>query len=747
MVSRRTKEKIRDISKVLKSSWKMFSESITGLVGLGIIFFFVILAILAPFLGLRDPMHWTAPYSDILVGVESNATVDSFTGTLVSGPATIPPVGEKIYKAYILTTDGSKGKISGINLRDDAVVWTKEFDGTPVQNFTFFYLIAGGMLSPTNITILVGVNTASGGKLYVFVDDYQYNVPSRDIKMVEFPAGNSYLDKIAGITFPAKIIRTTEYWPFFVVSEKGKVYALQIQITQPGIQLKDLRINIQRGFSEGSEYTIPGNNTVHGVPLQLNGQRVLVVTHSRGITFLSYNTTGYPWKMEAFGNYSFSPSPFASPVTSKYYRDLGGFNPDTPVIAGGSDGTLYLFNMSSAGINNPVKYSVGSSTEKVVGITTNYEEECMVYVATENGKMFAYWYNKTDKALRENYNLDLGGKVVSAPYYSKATDKVFVVTEKDGKSIMWVLNYVKTESGVIRYTYVTSKNISPPFPTGQVIQFNVTVYNPSKGTFENKTETGEVVLLCDKNTNGLLLIAEKIRTPLPPGTYPSGNTYWLGTDTQGRDVLSRIVWGSQIALFIGVTAAVLSMLLGTVIGLVSGYYGGSIDLVLMRITDVFLVIPFLPLVIILAAVLGSSIMNIIYVLVLIGWPGIARVIRSMILSLKERPFIDAARVTGASNFRIMFKHLFPNVVPLAVLYMTFTVSGAILTEAALSFIGLGDPNSVSWGIVLHDAQYSNAVGNWWLTIPAGLCITLVSMGFYLVGRAVEQIINPRLRSR
>ncbi|MEM3513126.1 MAG: ABC transporter permease [Thermoplasmata archaeon] len=582
--------------------------------------------------------------------------------------------------------------------------------------------------------------------MYIFVDDYQYNVPSKDIKMVEFPSG-AYFDNIAGVTFPAKIIRTGDYWPFFVISEKGKVYALQLRITQPGTLLSQLQITIQRGFLAGSEFQIAGNVTVYGEPLQLHGQRVLVVAHDKGITFLQYNSTGYPWTMTSFGNYSFNPSQKSSPVTSKYYKDLASLNSETPVFVGSNDGMLYLFRLNPQAIANPLKYSIGSSGEPVVGISTNYEEECQIYVASENGKVWAFAYNRTEKNLKESYNLDLGGKVISPPFFSKATDKVFLVTEKAGIRIMWVLNYVKTESGVVRYTYETGKNISPPFPTGQVIQFNVTVYNPSTNAFENKTETGEVVLLCDRNTNGIILIAEKIRTPLPPGTYPSGNTYWLGTDTQGRDILSRIVWGSQIALFIGITAAVLSMLLGTVIGLVSGYYGGSIDLVLMRITDVFLVIPFLPLVIILAAVLGSSIMNIIYVLVLIGWPGIARVIRSMILSLKERPFIDAARVTGASNFRIMFKHLFPNVVPLAVLYMTFSVSGAILTEAALSFIGLGDPNSVSWGIILHDAQYSNAVGNWWMTIPAGLCITMISMGFYLVGRAVEQIINPRLRSR
>ncbi|MEM3493666.1 MAG: ABC transporter permease, partial [Thermoplasmata archaeon] len=526
-----------------------------------------------------------------------------------------------------------------------------------------------------------------------------------------------------------------------------------------GQTVRDLEIILEPGFTPGNEYVIPGNITVTGEPLQLNGQKFLVVTHDKGITFLRYNySLVYPgplpknWVFSVFGNYSFNPSPKTAPITSKFYMDYGGYNNRTPIVAAGTDGKLYLFRLDAQEISKPQKYEVGTSTEEIASIAVTYEEEFQVYAGSENGKIKAYFYNRTWMNLTLYWEKDLGGKLVEPFAYSKVpTDRLYLVIEKEGTREMWVLGLLEsagTKAGDLRYKFETPKNISRPFPTGQKMQFTVRkYYDPGSGETKYENDTGEIVLLCDRNTYGILFVAEKVRTPLAPGTYPSGNTYWLGTDTQGRDILSRLVWGSQIALFIGVTAAVLSMLLGTVIGLVSGYYGGSVDLVLMRITDVFLVIPFLPLVIILAAVLGSSIMNIIYVLVLIGWPGIARVIRSVILSLKERPFIDAARVTGASHFRIMFKHLFPNVVPLAVLYMTFTVSGAILTEAALSFIGLGDPNSVSWGMILHDAQYSNAVGNWWMTIPAGLCITLVSMGFYLVGRAVEQIINPRLRSR
>ncbi len=237
------------------------------------------------------------------------------------------------------------------------------------------------------------------------------------------------------------------------------------------------------------------------------------------------------------------------------------------------------------------------------------------------------------------------------------------------------------------------------------------------------------------------------RAPLPPGCYPSGNCYVLGTDAQGRDIYSQLMWGSQIALTVGLLAAVGSIGIGTIIGLVAGYSGGRIDSVLMRFTDVILVLPGLPFLIILAAVLGPSIWNIIFVLTIIGWPGTARVIRSEVLSLKERPFIDSARVTGASNVRIMFKHLAPNVMPLAFLYMTLAVSGSILFEAALSFLGLGDVNTPSWGQMLQSVQTENVLAAWWWLVPPGLAITFISLAFYLIGRAFEQIVNPRLRKR
>ncbi len=239
------------------------------------------------------------------------------------------------------------------------------------------------------------------------------------------------------------------------------------------------------------------------------------------------------------------------------------------------------------------------------------------------------------------------------------------------------------------------------------------------------------------------------RTPLPPGTYPSGHTYLLGTDFRGGDILTQLFWGTQVAFIVGVFAAAFAVGLGTFVGLIAGYYGKLVDTLLMRTTDVFLVLPFLPIVFVVAAIFQHpSIWVIILVLGIVGWPGIARVIRAQTLSLKERPFVDAARVSGGSDFRIIFYHIAPNVLPFSFLFMTLGVAGAIVTEAFLSFLGLGDATVISWGGMLSTVlTFGGALSAWWWLVPPGLAITFVSLGFYLLGRGFDEIVNPRLRRR
>ena len=230
---------------------------------------------------------------------------------------------------------------------------------------------------------------------------------------------------------------------------------------------------------------------------------------------------------------------------------------------------------------------------------------------------------------------------------------------------------------------------------------------------------------------------------------PPSSRFWLGTDELGRSVLDLVIQGSQISLLVGFLATAISMLIGALVGIAAGYFGGWIEVALMRVTDWFLVIPFLPLVIVLAALLGRSLLIIAFVIGITTWPGTARVVRAQVLTLKERPYVERARALGASNRQIIARHILPNVFPLIFANTILVVAVAILAEATLSFLGLGDPFSVSWGSILESAFAEGAIslGAWWYLVPPGLCIVLVVLGFTMCGYAFDEILDPRLRER
>lgn len=223
----------------------------------------------------------------------------------------------------------------------------------------------------------------------------------------------------------------------------------------------------------------------------------------------------------------------------------------------------------------------------------------------------------------------------------------------------------------------------------------------------------------------------------------------LGTDHIGKDLFSQLLRGSQIAFMLGIMVSILSTLIGTGVGLVAGYYGRIVDTLLMRFADIILTIPRLPLLIVISAILGSqSNVVILFILSFTFWPTISRVIRSQTLSLKERPYIESAKVSGISNIRILLRHLAPNVLPIAFYYLTVTVTGAVLVEAGLSFLGFGDPSNMSWGMMLQWCFSTGYVfkAPYWM-IPPGLCISFLAFSFYLIGLGLEEVVNPRLRKR
>lgn len=223
----------------------------------------------------------------------------------------------------------------------------------------------------------------------------------------------------------------------------------------------------------------------------------------------------------------------------------------------------------------------------------------------------------------------------------------------------------------------------------------------------------------------------------------------LGTDHLGRSVAAQFVWGARISLFVGLAATLLTMLIGSVVGIVAGFFGGWVESVLMRVSEWFLVIPFLPLAIVLAAILGPSIRNIILVIAITSWPATARIIRAQVLTVKERLYVDRSRALGGGNWHLTTRHILPNVGPLILANTTLTVPVVILTETTLAFLGLGDPSRASWGKTIDEAFSAGAIGRdaWWYYLPAGLGIVAVVLAFTLVGQALEEILNPKLRDK
>jgi peptide/nickel transport system permease protein len=243
----------------------------------------------------------------------------------------------------------------------------------------------------------------------------------------------------------------------------------------------------------------------------------------------------------------------------------------------------------------------------------------------------------------------------------------------------------------------------------------------------------------------MLDVTQATGTPFaPPSLSPD---WWLGADESGRSVLARLAWGTRVSLTVGIAATIISMVIGTTVGIVAGHYRGWTDTMLNGLSNWFLVIPFLPLAVVLATVLGASLINIIIVIGITSWPGTARLIRAQTLSVEGRPYLERARALGGGNWHQMSRHVLPNVMPLVLANTTLTVAIAILSETALSFLGLGDPLEPSWGGILDDAFTNGAVslGAWWYVLSPGVCVVLVVMAFTLIGRALEQIFDPRLQ--
>ncbi len=227
-----------------------------------------------------------------------------------------------------------------------------------------------------------------------------------------------------------------------------------------------------------------------------------------------------------------------------------------------------------------------------------------------------------------------------------------------------------------------------------------------------------------------------------PFEAPS-SSHWLGTNDIGVDVFSELVYASRISLLVGLVAAGVIVLVGTTVGLIAGYFGGYVDEALMRVTDLVLILPRLPLMIVMAAYLGPSIWTIVLVYSVVGWASLARQIRAQVLSIRESSFIEASRALGAGKGQIITDHVLPNVIGIVLANGVMEIMFAILAESGLSFLGLGDPTHKSWGVMLYFAQLQGAFlrGAWWWIFPPGLCIAALACAFNFVGTALNDVLS------
>ncbi len=767
-----TKERLRAYRRNLLSTWALFKESRIGVVGIGIMIVFVILASLAPYLGLRDPIYWRAPSEDV-IALDTYWQAD--TGSFLFGagspiqsqvamrviPRATNPTADRLYVASgskLLGMDPSAGGSRGWIGADQKAAFTTSTEitaGPVAANF-------GSHTDPLHLDLVVYIGT-SDGTFYALNDTCSPLDPLRQCEVATpLPGGSDVVTRsLAGSVTSIAVWSESADDPaparhpgesVFVGTSEGNLYAFAAS---------NLSLQWERSFGPGISIRMasaPMNsptNPSYSPALTEDGERLFL----NAVDWHSVYTRN--------GTLAWTGFPVSTPWTSAPIVGLpsiladGGFG--ELVYAASDDGWLFARNTVTGVPYGPWESSPvaqlhpsGSRTIPVMEtasqrdpgpLSSPFIDSTTVYVTSNSGIVYSIArdtvgtlspgtikWRFSEKVLQERgFRFTAPPVVINEPYtiiFGVGVDTMGTLNSSDDQGVLYSLSEV---GGLLWRKDLDGPLDAPPSIWKTRVGTQLNIPNVWLGT-------GKGWVYAISSTG-------KYLAPLPPGTYPSGNQYIWGTDLQGRDIFSQFIWGSRIALIVGFAVALLTVGIGLVVGLVAGYLGRKTDIVLMRFTDVILVLPLLPLLIILAAVLGSSIWNIILVIALLSWPGTARVIRSEVLSLKERPYIQSARVTGASSARIMFRHLTPNVMPLVFLYMTFAVSGAILLEAALSFIGLGDPNTPSWGQMLSNVQQADLLRAYWWLLPPGLGITVLSLAFFLTGRAFEQIINPRLRTR
>ena len=708
-------------------TWKMYRSSKTGLVGLGIVLGFLIMAVFAPIISPYDP-YYRAPAEDVFYANNVElALTNRFNWSA--------PMG--------LLADTREEQLTGLLLYSSeegkALLYPV---GTGVQEIE--------LQDPTTYTIPQGFNyiehvhfpRVAGETSYFLIQDgqivYEYSNNLIDLN-VEWDLGfePKYVSNLwNGYTLALRFSRLA-----LVMADEHNVW-LYDKVPRDGYGMFPVRT-----FTDSltiSDETIIGNPLVVDGDFD-NGSVVVIPTSSdlrayridvevSGLTDIVQNITLGPqmWRK----NYTLDGEAF-TPIDS--LRMMTFPNPQgasdafgkAVVLLATTDDELVAYDRETGEIvwSGPLimpgttDFQIENLYPSPAGVIVTGRAETHGFIAGVDPETGSVKYNRTMFSLTEGY-------INSPPHYV---------------------------TGLGTFVYSSDRDII--YLSDGFLGINATFAAPSGGALTPVSFLGNIYIQSSVTGNYFAVVTEENtlyvstlsgvnKAPLPPGKYPSGNRYLLGTDYEGHDILAWVIYGTRSELMVGITAAFVAVVIGTVVGLVAGFYPGIIDSLLMRATDVMLALPGLVILLLFAAVFGPSLVNIMIIIAILSWAGIARVVRSVTLSLKERAFVDAAIIAGASESRLIFRHIAPNVLPYTFLYMTFTISGAIVTEAILAFLGFGDVNHVTWGMMLQFLQISgHSLTAWWWLLPPGICITLLSLSFYLIGRAFDEVVNPRLRKR
>jgi peptide/nickel transport system permease protein len=734
-----------------KQTWKLYKRSKIGLLGLVIMLGFVFVAVFAPIIAPYDPT-FAAPNEDVFVANFVNRPLDGTgTGMVIDAPnetwhQPIPIYGESPnYDLRVITTYSEEGHAvkynvevvtsGGVAMGID--LWQPSAYDIPLNTGFMEFVYFGGepffaaVADDKYYELGLGDFSVIREDNITFVPTYLSN--AWWINRTLAVADDNYCFVMAN---SSTLFMVAKSMPKSVFGQPERFFYDWLNITHPTDNQTELKIVgnpiviVDKLLDYGKMLLVPTDKTLIAYEIDVNETFVRTnwIRIGDPVWYRDYEDieAEFDTTINPVERYTIAVENEDPTQTESKYRVVLASNP-----GGDKPGQLFAFITQNGTTSWWSTITVPEMRiPEIDGVHPSDRQGVIVTARHSNLGLIAGI--DPDSGRIENNQSEyqtVEGSIVSPPQFVEGNRR-YILTTDQGKVYMFRED-IKLE---VVFSFESGLAV-PATKVGNI--------------FTKYTQVGNYYSIIDEE--GFLFtqsLTGAYIAPLPPGQGTSGNWYILGTDVFGHDVFTQLIYGTQNELLVGLTAAFIAVGIGTLIGLVAGYFGGIVDSLLMRFTDIFLTLPILVIALLLAAVLGPSLLNLIFVIAIFSWAGISRVIRAQTLSLKERDFIKAAKVSGAGHRQILFRHLAPNVLPFTFLYMAYTISGAIVTEAILSFLGMGDPTSITWGMML---QYLRISGHtldapWWF-LPPGIAITLLSLSFYLIGRAFDEVVNPRLRAR